>query len=59
MIQECAFLLQRNYELNRDIKLLRGEFEQEYPNQGFPTSYTIYNMDRKFKHTGSVDDALR
>ncbi len=57
-IQERAFLLQRYYELNHDIKLLCEEFEQEYPNRGFPTRHTIYNADRKFKRTCSVGDAL-
>ncbi len=57
-IQELAFLLRHYYELNHDIKLLREEFEREYPNQGFPTHYTIHNMDQKFKCTGSVVDAL-
>ncbi len=55
-IQERMFLLRRYYEPNHDIKLLRKEFEQEYPNRGFPTCHTIYNMDRKFKRTGSVSD---
>ncbi len=57
-IQERVFLPRPYYEQNRDIKLLREEFEQEYPNRGFLTRHTIYNMDRKFKHTGSVGDAL-
>ncbi len=57
-IQGCAVLLRRYYEMNRDIKLLRKEFEQEYLNQGFPTRRTIYNMDGKFKRTGSVGNAL-
>ncbi len=38
--------------------MLPEEFEQEYPNQSLPTCHTIYNMDRKFKRTGSVGDAL-
>ncbi len=57
-IQKRAFLLQCYYELNHDIKLLCEEFEHEYLNQGFLTHHTIYNMDRKFKRTGSVSDAL-
>ncbi len=44
-IEEHVFLLQHYYELNHDIKLLCEEFEQEYPNQGFPTHYIIYYMD--------------
>ncbi len=58
MIQECMFLLRRYYELNHDIKLFCEEYEQEYPNRDFPTCHTIYNMDGKFKRTGSVDNAL-
>ncbi len=58
MIQKHPFLLRYYQELNYDIKLLREEFKQEFPNRGFPTRCTIYNMDQKFKRTGSVDDAL-
>ncbi len=58
-IQEHVFLLRHYYELNRDIKSLCEEFEQEYPNRGFPTHHTIYNLDRKFKRTGSVGNSLR
>ncbi len=57
-IQERAFLLQHYYELNRDIKLLREEFEQRDPNRGFSTRHAIYNVDRKFICIGSVSDAL-
>ncbi len=52
------FLLRRYYELNHDIKLLCEEFEQEYPNRGFPIHHTIYNMNKKLKGTESVGDAL-
>ncbi len=57
-IQERVFLLRHHYELNYDIKLLCEEFEQQYPNRGFPTRHTIYNMNQKFKCTGSVSNAL-
>ncbi len=57
-IQERMFRLRHYYELNHSIKLLREEFEREYPNRGFPTHHTIYNTDQKFKRTGSVNDAL-
>ncbi len=46
------------YGIQERTFLLREEFEQEYPNRGSPTRRTIYNMDRKFKLTSSVGDAL-